>query len=327
MFMAFNKNPFAMTFTGFNTNKRILFQNSMAITKNFYPDEIQLMRFILYRKKINMNTLILICGNVRTGKSYDAMILAQNYARITGKPFKVEESLSFDLMPFLKWSKYSKEGFYILDEVGNTLNAQDWYLIQSKIMRNFIFAQGFRKNILALILPSAMSLNKTIRFMMNYVIETVNQGYAKWYKIYMKHSIGKAHMIPMGGIRFPIESLSKETIQAYELMKKDWNDKELKEDIDYMDGLKETKYWTLPKKDLDNAVKFKLISDEKYVDDLTSKHYKKEDAQIMLELAKRYQKRGFPHTCYSCGKEWTSQAEHPAQCPKCFSRSWDSLKF
>jgi hypothetical protein len=292
----------------------------MKIPRYFYPHESNIIRFMLWRRQKNMNTILLICGSVRTGKSYDGLVIAEDYCRLSKRPFNVTEQCSFEILPFLKWSKTATDDIYILDEVGNTLNAQDWFEIQSKIMRNFIFAQGFRRNILIIILPNNSSLQKSLRSMVNYIIETVEQGFATWYKQKVRHMTGKIlNPYYMGTIRFRLPS--PETLKGYEGMKKEWNDTELAEDIEHLEGLKERKYYTMPKELLIKGVSKGLVEDEKFIDDMTSKGFRKTDAELMLKIAKMTNAE-YSHHCYQCQNDWTSRTSDPQRCPSCNTRNW-----
>lgn len=322
--MESNRNPFFMKFEPFRHAKIITYSSSLRIPKNFLRNEITLLRFIMYRRKLNMNTILLVVGNVRTGKSYLALKIAEEYCRLNKTHFNVRKQCSFEIIPFLRWSQNAVDSVFVLDEVGVTLNSQDWFTIQSKIMRNFIQAQGFRRNLLIIVLPSIAFLLKSIRFMVNYVVETIQQGTIKWYKMVMRHSLGKGHISYMGILRFGLPS--KETVEEYENMKKEWNDEQLDTDIEQLEGMKELRFYTMPKQDLVKAVKGGLIDDDKFVDDLTSKGYRKTDAKIMLELAKGSNSKSYNHVCASCGGSWESHVKSPKKCPNCQSYNWDKEK-
>jgi hypothetical protein len=281
-----NNNNFAMNFTPFMTSKKITFYSSLSIPKSFYPEKYNLYRHMLFRNKKNMNTLLLICGNVRTGKSYTGLTIAEQYSEINEKEFDVTTQCSFDLKPFLNWSKNVTDNIYILDEVGNTLNSQEWYTALSKIMRNFIFAQGFRRNILIMILPSNMSLMKSVRPLMNYTIQTVNQGFIKWYKTVTNQLDGKIRYFYMGNTKVSLPA--QKTVLEYEKIKKEWNDNQLLQDISFLDNIGGKKYRVPNKKDLDNMANSGLITKEKYISDLGMKGYSKTDAELMYKQAKEF---------------------------------------
>ncbi len=224
---------FAMDFSAIKQHRRHKFKSRGDIPEVFYPRAPFFIRHILYRRKLNMNSIILIVGGVRTGKSYMALKIAETYCKILKKEFDVNTQCSFDIIPFLKWSQTESDNAYVLDEVGVNLNPQEWYSIQSKVFRNFTQAQGFRRNIMILVLPNASFLNKSIRFMCNYVIETRYQGTGYIRKLIMNHTRGKGYFLNMGMIKFKLPK--RKTVKEYEKMKKVWNDKMLKRDIEYLE--------------------------------------------------------------------------------------------
>ena len=227
---------FAMEFSIITHHRRKKWKSRGDIPDDFHPNEPFFLRHILYRRKLNMNSILLIVGAVRSGKSYMALKLAERYCKILSKElgvdkeFDVNKQCSFDIIPFLKWSQTETDNVYVLDEVGVSLNPQEWYSIQSKIFRNFTQAQGFRRNVMILVLPNASFLLKAIRFMCNYVIETKYQGTGYIRKLIMNHTRGKGYFLNMGMIKFRKPKMK--TVKEYEKMKKDWNDRMLKVDID-----------------------------------------------------------------------------------------------
>lgn len=222
-----------MHFTAFQTGK-IIYRQGSRIPENFYPKETLLMRHSLYRQRKNMNVFILVVGSVRTGKSYYALKFMERFCQLKGKPFYVNQHCSFDIKPFLVWSQSAINDIYMLDEVGVNLNPQEWYSIQCRIMRNFTQTQGFRCNILLLVLPNIAFLLKAIRFMCNYIVETGSyQGLVHTKKLAMNHSLGKGFMFYIGSTKFSLPT--NKTVKEYEDMKKEWNDAHLKQDLDFLD--------------------------------------------------------------------------------------------
>ena len=225
---------FEMDFKSFNTTTVIY--SGEKIPEDFYPRECLLMRHVLYRQEKNMNVFVLVVGAVRTGKSYFSLSFIERYCKLRKIPFSVKNHVSFDLKPFLIWSQNATDNIYLLEELGTSLNPQEWFTVQSKIMRNFCQTQGFRRNILIMTLPNVAFLLKAIRFMCNYICETGSyQGQVHVNKIKMSHSRGKGWFNYLGTIKFPLPD--KKTIDEYETMKKEWNDLHLKEDLNYLELL------------------------------------------------------------------------------------------
>jgi hypothetical protein len=229
------KSQFDMDFSAMRFYAKPEFAGRDKIPDYFEPLAPFFLRHLLWRRKLNMNSIILIVGGVRTGKSWTGLKLLETYLRYLHKPFNVNEQVSFDILPFLKWSAEATDSGFMLDEVGVNLNPSEWWTVQSKIFRNFTQTQGFRRNVMILVLPSVAFLLKSIRFMCNYIIETRNQGHAVIRKIVMDHTRGKGYPTNIGSLN--VSQPSKEVINAYESMKKVWNDAHLKSDIAEMEKL------------------------------------------------------------------------------------------
>lgn len=224
-----DKSQFSMDFSGLDISKKLEYKGSETIPEYFEPKAPFFIRHLLWRRHLNMNSIILIVGAVRTGKSYMALKIAENYTHYIKKEFSVNDQVSFEIIPFLKWSQTETDNIFVLDEVGISLNPHEWYSIQSRVFRNFTQAQGFRRNVMILVLPNISFLLKSIRFMCNYVIETRGQGKGLIYKLMMNHIKGKGYPVGLGFIKFSLPS--KKIIEPYEALKKKWNDEKLEEDI------------------------------------------------------------------------------------------------
>lgn len=91
-----------------------------------------------------------------------------------------------------------------------------------------------------MVLPNVAFLLKAIRFMCNYIVQTRNQGMVSVSKINMDHALGKGWHDYLGNIFFPLPS--SKTVEEYEKMKKEWNDRHLDQDLAYMDMIDKPDY-------------------------------------------------------------------------------------
>lgn len=224
-------------FTVSNTDRsNITSFRDIGIPKDFHSQKPFILRALLYRNQINMNTFVLVVGNPRTSKSYCSMKLCESYLEVLGKDFNVSEQLTFDdVKKFLTWSSRAEESAFILDETGTSLSPDMFFSLQQRIMRRFVQTQGFRKNVLFWVLPSIVFIQKGFRFMSNYAIRTLQQGNAEIYKVVVNQLIGKGYpdRIETLNYSFPKES----TCKTYEEMKHKWNDEELRSDIAFLDKI------------------------------------------------------------------------------------------
>ena len=227
------KNQFAMTFTPFNTN-RVITRRGQQIPKNFYPDEIYLVRALLYRQLKDMNTFVLIVGNPRSSKSSFSMKVCEKLSEIKKREFNVEKQLTFsDIKKYLIWSKDATNSMFILDETGTSLSPEQFWQLQQRVMRRFVQTQGFRRNILFWNLPSVIFIQKGFRFMSNYGVKTIAQGVVSVYKIIVDQLLGKGFFSWIGTTKFSMPS--PKVWDKYVELKEEWNNENLREDIDYLD--------------------------------------------------------------------------------------------
>ncbi len=234
----YGKSQYHLKPTTLRQNVKWKFRSRGYLPDDFRPKVPMLFRHLLYRFKLNYTTLILIVGQIRTGKSYLAMKIAEKYCKLLNKEFDIEKQLSFDLLPFLEWAKSGvKDSVFILDEVGTkeSLSSLNWYDPLSITVNDFLQTQGFRRNVVILVLPNASFLLKKIRFMMNYVIETKYQGYGYIKRLSMDNIRSKGYYSNMGVIKY--KKPKKKTCNIYEEIKLHWNNEKLDRDINNLRGI------------------------------------------------------------------------------------------
>ena len=177
------------------------------------------------------------------------MRIAEIYEKKLKKKFDVETQLTFsDVKKFLIWSQNAENSIFILDETGTTLNPDQFWSLQQRIMRRFVQTQGFRKNVLIWVLPSIIFIQKGFRFMTNYALETIKQGTIQVNKVVVRQLTGKGfpEFREIMNYGYP----NRETVIKYEKMKKEWNDKDLKDDISFLDQLDSQSSKLLSKSDV-----------------------------------------------------------------------------
>ena len=79
------------------------------------------------RRKLNKDTIIIIVGEKRSGKSYGAIKIAE---KIKGSEnWDVRQNLFFDLKPFLSWMRDTTDGICVVDEASVNYNARTTYIL------------------------------------------------------------------------------------------------------------------------------------------------------------------------------------------------------
>jgi len=275
---------FEMNFSRFETSdtrSSIYSYKDIGIPANFYPNMPFIFRAILFRKQINMNTFILIVGNPRTSKSYCAMKIAEVYLDKVGKQFDIEKQLTFsDVKKFLMWSQGAENSMFILDETGTSLSPDMFWSLQQRIMRRFVQTQGFRKNVLIWVLPSIVFIQKGFRFMSNYAIRTLRQGSAEINKIVVNQLIGKGYPERIETLNYSFPD--KEICKRYEEMKKEWNDKELENDILFMEKLEKGESRSIPYSYIISLFKKKIIDKDYAIAELMRNGFDMDRGEMLL---------------------------------------------
>jgi len=223
------ESQFAMDFGRFVAHQKSLMKGRGHIPDHYHSKEGLLIRHILWRRRLNMNTLVLIVGGVRTGKSVAGLQICKRYCETIKKPFDVEKQCSFEPIEYLKWAQTNTDSAYFLDEMGVSVSPQNWFTVQSKIFNTYCQIGGFRKNLLVMATPSVAYLLKSVRFLINYMVEMYSQGRGVVCKVKMIHRFGKGYLPSLGGFHCTLPS--KKITVPYERMKQRWNDKKLQTDI------------------------------------------------------------------------------------------------
>jgi len=240
------KHPFHTSFQPFKVSKRITYASGQIIPEWFKPElknKNTLLRHILYRRFLKMNTFVAVLGSVRSGKSYFALRYGELYMQEKKLKFNVKTQCSFELLPFFEWSYSAEDSVYIIDELQISSNPRMWWLLQNRVMNQFCDIQGLRRNLLLLPFPHLKYIDKHLRPLINYIVVTVRQGKVKWYKVVSSHIKDKFKPLYIGSINVSLPK--KEVIEDYESMKKQFTDEHLNTSIEL---LKKEKY--IPKWDV-----------------------------------------------------------------------------
>lgn len=221
---------FDLEFTQLEMHQRKELKGLAHIPESFYPDEGLLFRHLLWRRKLNMNSILLIVGGVRTGKSYAGLKICERYCKLVGKEFDVKKQCGFEPVDYLEWvNAGAMDDAYFLDELGASISPQLWFTQQSRIFNTYTQIGGYRLNLLVMATPNISYLLKSVRFLLNYVIEMYSQGRGVVCKVKMIHRFGKGYLPNLGGLKVSKPKLS--IIIPYEEQKRKWNQERLEKDI------------------------------------------------------------------------------------------------
>ena len=229
-------NQFDMKFTPLGSAQRITNIYGKTIPEWFRPDlqdRNTLLRQVLYRRHRGMNTFVLILGNVRSGKSWAGIKFSELYMG-KGK-FYIEKQGGFTIPEFLRWSSTNMDSCYLVDEIQLSMGTREWWTVQHRVFNQFCDIQGFRRNCAFFTLPNISYIDKHLRFLINYIIVTISQGFIAWYKVKTQHHLGKAYLQFMGTYKVSVPT--KRNSDIYEAMKKKFNDEHLKKSLEILENL------------------------------------------------------------------------------------------
>lgn len=244
--------------TGF-LPKSAKFQGSSLL--NFNSNEPLLYQMLNIRKKQNKDSIVVVVGEKRTGKSYFCGYSGEYLSKKWKVPFSVND-VFFEIKGLFQFMYKSTEAIAIMEEAGLLLNAQEWANIEARLTRNMTQTQGFRRNVIFLNLPHFGFLNKQMRLMTNFIVKTNEQGKVDVYRVNVNQAMGTGNLVRIESIEFP--KPSQEWVEAYEAKKKLYNDHWLKADIDIfdlMDGSKKQTRKLKYKKEIleDGSIKWELM--------------------------------------------------------------------
>lgn len=232
------------------------------------------------RKQQNKDTIIVIVGEKRSGKSYGAIKIAEKL----DPNFDVDKQVFFEPRPFVEFMQTKTDSVCILDEISVNYNTRVWFDVQVKIFNQILTTQGFRKNIILMTLPTLHHLDKQALDLCHFLFTTLRVPYMRCYRL--KNSQLKRKTFPIVYEMLALDLASKINLDKYEVMKKDWNDKKLKEDINYFDMLEnpETYEKQLNYKDYLRGYKLGLLPKEDIVGKLRKQQYSLKDIEMMLQI-------------------------------------------
>lgn len=239
-------------------------KSSKWLTKselNFNSSEPLLYQMLDIRRRHNKDSIIVVVGEKRTGKSWFCGSSCEYLSKKWGVPFTVDD-VFFELKGLFKFMYASTDSLAVMEEAGLLLNAQEWANIESRLTRNMTQTQGFRRNVIFLNLPHFGFLNKSMRLMTTFVIKTVDIGKVEVYRVNVNQAMGSGFMTKVEYI--DVKPPSEEWQKAYEAKKKEYNDHWLESDIeifDLMDGTKKKKKTVKYRKDIkeDGSIVWELI--------------------------------------------------------------------
>ncbi|MBU1613661.1 hypothetical protein KKC87_04540 [Patescibacteria group bacterium] len=235
---------------------------------------------IIMRQQRQQDTIIIIVGEKRSGKSYGAIKMAE----LINPNFDAEKQVFFHPKDFVRFMQTAQDDVCILDEASVYMSNRDWYDVQNKIMNQILMTQGFRRNVIIMTFPTLSHLDKQALDFCHYIITTLRLGLVKCFRV--KVSQFSKKMFPLGFELLNLSLPTEANINKYELLKQMWNDMKLQEDMDYFEALENRENFT--KKfnfsDYTRAFKNGFMSQEAFRERLSQMGYSPKDINMMINM-------------------------------------------
>jgi hypothetical protein len=242
-----------------------------------------LIQALNLRKKANRDTILIFCGEKRSGKSYAAMRLGE----MINPNFNADKQVHFDPKPFIQYMYQNTDGYLVLDEAAEGMNPRAWYEISSKMLNALLRTQGFRRNVIVFCLPHLGALDTWAINLSHYLI--INYKYTGTFNVYRinasqfkRKEMGHTNYWETLSFKLPSEN----NIKIYEAKKKIWNDKKLTEDIDFLEMMEnpETYKKTFNPKFYLDGLKSGVITEDLCRAKLKKIGYMDVDIQMMIDM-------------------------------------------
>jgi len=235
------------------------------------------------RKSQQRDTIILVTGEKRIGKSYCCLKIAE---RIDPN-FDPEKQVFFEPKYFVRWLKGATDSVCVIEETSVSMSNRSWFEITNKIMRQIITIQGYKRNVFLLNLPVLSHLDAQIVSLCSILLNGVRQGLFIPYRL--KNYQFKKQFVP---IRFPeilkFDLPSKHIVEKYEAMKDEWNSRMLQEDDDFFKALEDQESFAKKFKPRDylDALSKGIMTEENVKKKLITMGHSSNDSDMMIELQK-----------------------------------------
>lgn len=209
--------------------------STQAPKRRWYPDfgsSVSLTAQIFNeRRRRNMDTVVIVIGPKRSGKSWNCLSLAEKFS----DTFTVDNNVFFDLKPYVMWLQQSFASAGIIEEASIMASNRSWYEKQNIIFSELLTTQGFRKNFTFMNLPSLKHLDARNLPLCHYIFKTLGHGRVRCYSINTSDFTGK--IFPFLYEILTIPAPTQPTIIRYEELSKAWKDEHAKKNLDILDQL------------------------------------------------------------------------------------------
>lgn len=192
---------------------------------------------IRMRQEKQQDSIIIIVGQKRTGKSVGAIKIAETI----DPNFNVEEGLFFEPSPFLKYFNSAYDKVIIFDEGSESYDRRSWWEIQNRVFNSLLTREGFRRHVLIITLPVLSDLDARAVRLSSFLVTMYGFNVEKKfsigdvYRLKLAHLLGKT--MPMHVQTLKLNLPSATNLDKYGKMKVDWNAIKSQQNIDILEQL------------------------------------------------------------------------------------------
>lgn len=200
------------------------------------------MDILRLRQQQHQDSIIIVVGQKRTGKSWASIRLAEEI----DKNFDVKTNLFFQPSPFLKRFRECEKEVLIFDEGSESYDCRRFYEIQNTVFNSLLTREGYKENIIIITLPVLSDLDKRSIRLSTFLVTmkgfNPDAGYSfgNIYRLKLWDLKGKT--IPIGIQNLLFYRASEKNLKEYERMKKDWNEKKSADNIDILERVENPEY-------------------------------------------------------------------------------------
>jgi len=213
---------------------------------------------LLARMHTSKNTMIIVIGELRSGKTYFSMNLGEmlkDYRII--RRFDINH-VYFDLEKMMKEIPNYKNDYIILDEAGLQVSPSEWWSMQNRVFNYMSQMWGFRGLICVMTVPHLMMVTEKVKALTDFVVWMMNRKTARIYKMRSNVFTGTIYNKPFYHLT-DLPKPSKEIIDAYEKMKKENWDKFLEESLQKLEHDRMKKLGIRQKTTISDDTKKKIL--------------------------------------------------------------------
>lgn len=248
------------------------------------------------RQEKNMDSVIVVVGERRSGKSYGAITIAEKLSKMMGKKFIVATNMFFEPIEFLKRFNQIEKEVIILDEASESIDSRQWYDIANKIFNSLIMREGFKNNVIIMTFPVLSDLDKRALRLSSHLITMLGHNseqkvsYGMAYRLKPIHLMGKSSPRKIQLLKIGLPTDENRTV--YDQMKRDWNAKKSGDNITTMEMLldPETFKKPLPRDDYIEAFRREKIDEEHFAKNMSRLGVNDDDIDMLILMNRKEEK-------------------------------------